>query len=402
MASLRKTVDRRNFLKLGAIATGAMVGGCGQQEAPQSQESPESPPTTLEVGYRALGDTGLQVSEVSFGAHGIGRPDLMRAALDAGINTFCVSGNYLDGKEEKALGEAMKNLGGRRDDVVIVTGNVIHPDMSLQRVLDDIDASLLRLGADHIHVYVTSDLRGPDDLRADALYEGFDRAREAGKVGHLGLSGHAGGMQACLNAAIDDGRIEVFFIKFDFVSYPDQDAILRRAAERGIGTMVFKTHAGNRQNEIEDLEKGGLSLPQAAVKWALTNSYVSSVSVSMPNFETIRQYTAAAGTALTAPEVAMLRRYADEMYDKYCRFCGECEASCPYGVAVADINRYAMYFSGYGREKEAMRRYHALSERCSARACDDCSGPCDAACPFGRQVRAELVEAHRRLSFREA
>ena len=97
----------------------------------------------------------------------------------------------------------------------------------------------------------------------------------------------------------------------------------------------------------------------------------------------------------------MLRRYADEMYDKYCRFCGECEASCPYGVAVADINRYAMYFSGYGREKEAMRRYHALSELCSAQACDACSGPCDAACPFGRSVRAELQEAHRRLSFRE-
>ncbi|MCW8985205.1 MAG: hypothetical protein OQK55_07675, partial [Thermoanaerobaculales bacterium] len=86
----------------------------------------------------------------------------------------------------------------------------------------------------------------------------------------------------------------------------------------------------------------------------------------------------------------------------YCRFCGECEASCPHGVAVANINRYAMYFSGYGREKEAMQRYHALSGQCSARACDDCSGPCDAACPFGRSVRAELLKAHRQLSFREA
>jgi aryl-alcohol dehydrogenase-like predicted oxidoreductase len=399
MTSFRTTVNRRNFLKLGAVATGAVVGGCGQ---PEVSQSPESSPATVEVGYRPLGDTGLQVSEVAFGAHGIGRPDLMRAALDAGINTFCVSGNYLDGKEETALGEAMQALGGRREDVVIVTGNVIGPGMSLQRVLDDIDASLRRLGTDHIHVYVTSDLRSPEDLRVDALYEGFARARAAGKVGHLGLSGHAGGMQACLNAAIDDGQIEVFFIKFDFVSYPDQDAILHRAAERGIGTMVFKTHAGNRQHEIEDLEKGGLSLPQAAVKWALTNSYVASVAVSMPNFEVIRQYTAAASTALTTPEVAMLRRYADEIYDKYCRFCAECEAGCPHGVAVADINRYAMYFSAYGREKEAMRRYHALSEKCSAQACENCSGPCDAVCPFGRSVRAELLEAQRQLSFREA
>jgi aryl-alcohol dehydrogenase-like predicted oxidoreductase len=393
MAALPKTVNRRNFLKLGAVATGAAVGGCG------GDEKSSMPPTALEIGYRPLGDTGLTVSEIAFGAHGLNRPDLMRAALDAGINTFCVSGNYLDGMEEKALGEAMSTLGGRRDDVVIVTGNDILPGISLQRVLDDIDASLRRLRTDHIHVYVTSDIRTAEDLRVDALYEGFDRAREAGKVGHLGLSGHAGGMQACLNAAIDDGRIEVFFIKFDFVSYPDQDAILRRAANRGIGTMVFKTNAGSRQGEIQDLEIGGLSFPQATVKWALTNSYVASVAVSMTNFDTIRQYSKAAATALSSAEVAMLSRYADEVYDKYCRFCAECEASCPYGVAVADINRFAMYFSGYGREKEAMRRYHALSEQCSARACDGCSGLCDVACPFGRQVRAELLEAHRRLSF---
>jgi aryl-alcohol dehydrogenase-like predicted oxidoreductase len=396
MASFRKKVNRRNFLKLGAVATGAVVGGCGQPEASGS------PPATLELGYRPLGGTGLEVSEVTFGAHGIGRPDLMRAALDAGINTFCVSGNYLDGLEEKALGEAMSALGSRREKVVIVTGTTFHGGTSTERVVDEIDASLRRLGTDHIHVYLIGEVRSPSDLRIDAVYEAFDRARKEGKIGHLGLSSHAGGMQACLNAAIDDGQIEVFSIKYDFVSYPDQDAILRRAAECGIGTIVFKTNAGNRQHEIKDLEAGGLSFPQATVKWALTNPDVASVAVSMSNFDTIRQYSAAAATALSSAEISMLRRYADEMYDKYCRFCAECEASCPDGVAVADINRYAMYFSDYGREKEAMRRYHALSERCSARACDDCSGPCDSACPFGRSVRAELVEAHRRLSFREA
>ena len=396
MASRRKIVDRRNFLKLGAIASGAAVAGCGSP----GQSATET--AALELGYRPLGGTGLEVSEVTFGAHGIGRPDLMRAAVDAGINTFCVSGNYLDGLEEKALGEAMSALGARREKVVIVTGSTFHGGTSTQRVLDEFDASLQRLGTDHIHVYLIGEVRTPDDLRVEAVYEAFDRAKQAGKIGHLGLSSHAGGMQGCLNAAIDDGQIEVFSIKYDFVSYPDQDAILRRAAERGIGTMVFKTNAGNRQHEIKDLEAGGLSFPQATVKWALTNPDVASVAVSMSNFDTIRQYSAAAGTTLSSAEVSMLHRYADEMYDKYCRFCAECEASCPHGVAVADINRYAMYFSGYGREKEAMRRYHALSEQCSAQACDDCSGPCDAACPFGRSVRAELLEAHRQLCFREA
>jgi aryl-alcohol dehydrogenase-like predicted oxidoreductase len=394
MVSLRKTVDRRSFLKLGAAASGLVVGGCGGPEG-----SATSPSTTFDLGYRPLGNTGLRVSEVAFGAHGLDRPDLMRAALDAGINTFCVSGNYLDGMEEEALGEAMSSLGGRREDVVILTGSVVRRGASTEKVLDEIDASLKRLRTDHIDVYYTGEVRTPEDVRVGALYEAFDRAHQAGKIGHLGLSSHAGGMQACLNAAIDDGLIEVFFIKYDFVSYPDQEAILRRATERGIGTMVFKTNAGNRQNEIKDLEAGGLSFQQATVKWALASPDVASVAVSMTNFDTIRQYTSAVGTGLSAAEVAMLRLYADEMYDTYCRFCGDCEASCPHGVAVADINRYAMYFSYYGREKEAMRRYHSLPRGCSAQECDGCTGPCDAACPFGRKVRAELLQAHRRLSF---
>jgi aryl-alcohol dehydrogenase-like predicted oxidoreductase len=395
MASLRKSVDRRTFLKLGAAASGLAVGGCG------SNENFATPPATLELGYRPLGGTGLKVSEVAFGAHQIDRPDLMRAAIDAGINTFCTSGPYLDGREEMALGEAMAAAGNSRDEVVIITGMVVRPGASTKNLLEEIDASLRRLRTDHIDIYLTGEVRTVEDVRVDELYEAFDIARQAGKIGHLGLSGHSGGMQACLNAAIDDGQIEVFFIKYDFVSYPDQEEILRRAAQRGIGTIVFKTNAGNRQQEIEDLEAGGLSFPQATVKWALTNPDVASVAVSMSNFDTIRQYTAAASTTLSSSEVAMLRRYAGEMYDKYCRFCGDCEKHCPHGVAVADVNRFAMYFSGYGREKEAMGLYRTLSARRSAASCDGCPGHCDKGCPFGRRVRTELVAAHRQLSFLE-
>ena len=396
MTSRRKILDRRDFLKLGAVASGAVVRGCCTPEkAPKAASS-------FELGYRPLGRTGLEISEVSFGAHGLDRPDLMRAAFDAGINTFCVSGNYLDGMEEKALGEAMRALGDRREKIVVITGSTFRRGTSAQRVQDEIDASLRRLRTEHIHVYLIGEVRSPPDIRIDAVYEAFERSKKAGKVGHLGLSSHAGGMQALMNAAIDDGRIEVFFIKYDFVSYPDQEAILRRAAERGIGTMVFKTNAGKRQSEIENLEAGGLSSPQATIKWALTNPAVSSVAVSMTNFDAIRQFTSALKSGVSAAEVAMLHRYAEEMYDSYCRFCGECEASCPHGVSVADINRWAMYFSYYGREKEAMQRYHSLPGRSSAEACDGCAGPCDAACPFGRLVRAELLEAHRRLSFQEA
>jgi predicted aldo/keto reductase-like oxidoreductase len=93
----------------------------------------------------------------------------------------------------------------------------------------------------------------------------------------------------------------------------------------------------------------------------------------------------------------MLGRYAGEMYDQYCRFCATCETICPRRVAVAEVMRYAMYSRYYGREEEARCLYQALPGRATAAACESCAGPCDAACPFGRQVRAGLVEAHERL-----
>ena len=95
----------------------------------------------------------------------------------------------------------------------------------------------------------------------------------------------------------------------------------------------------------------------------------------------------------------MLRLYAAEMFDKYCRFCRTCEARCPNDVAIGDVLRYALYFRYYGREKEALRLYHEVPRPRSAAACRGCTGPCDGSCPFGRRVRDGLVEAHGLLSF---
>jgi aryl-alcohol dehydrogenase-like predicted oxidoreductase len=381
---------------LGAAASGVLVGCGGPPEAPTGH------PARSEMRYRPLGRTGLNVSELTFGSHGVDNPPLMQAAIGAGVTTFFTSGEYLDGREEIAMGLAMKSLGVRREDVVIITGSEVRRGTTKSRVLAAIDGSLRRLGTDHIDVYATFEVCSPESLRVDALYEAFEEARRAGKVGHLALSGHCGGMQPCLEAAIADGRFEVLLFKYDFVSYPDVDEILHRAAEKGIGAVVFKTNAGARHKEIKDLEAGGLSFQRATVKWALGNPDISSVAVTITNFRQIRDLTTAVGSRLSRPELAMLDRYSREMGDKYCRFCTSCEASCPAGVAVADVMRFAMYFAGYGREKEAMERYRALPRGRTAAACDGCSAPCQAACPFGRPVRAELVAAHRSLSFTEA
>jgi aryl-alcohol dehydrogenase-like predicted oxidoreductase len=396
MATNRNGIDRRKFLKLGAATSGLAIGGCGRVDDVMADVS------DLEMRFRPLGATGLKVSAVSFGSYGFDNPALLSAGLDAGMTTICTSGSYQNGRAEEAIGKAIGTIGGRRDELVLFTGAVVKAGASKQSVLDSIDASLRRLQTDRVEIFRITSVNSPEELRVDALYEAFEEAKAAGKVAHLGLSGHHGGMQDVLNAAIDDGRYEVLFTKYDFASYPDQDEILSRASSKGIGTLVFKTGAGNREKEIKDLEAGGLSYKQATIKWALTNPNVASVCVKISNFSQIREYAEAAGSKITEPEVAMLKTYAEQMYDKYCRFCSTCEASCPHEVAVADVMRYAMYFKYYGREKDSMELYGKLPGECSAAACDGCSAPCESSCPFGRQVKEELVEAHQLLSFARA
>jgi len=393
MKENRSRIDRRRFIKLGAAASGVAVAGC----APEGGASPSA--GDAKVGHRKLGGTGLEVSEITFGGDGPENPELLLAALDLGINTVWTSPEYRDGRAQEAVGRALRAAGRRRDELVHFTGMELTKISSKRSVLETIDGSLRHLGTDHLDIFAVFQMSSPRDLQIDGLHEAIEEAKRAGKVGHLGLTGHSGGMEACLEAAIDDGRFDVFCIRYDFVSYPDQERILRRAAERGIGTMVFKVNAGSRQRELEDLTSGGRHFNQAAVKWALTNPDVASVCIRITNFDQLRGLAAAVGTSLEESEVAMLRRYADEMYDKYCRFCATCEASCPHQVAVAEVMRYAMYFKYYGREKEAMQLYQRLPDRASASPCDSCSGLCEAACPFGRPARAELVEAHQLLSF---
>jgi predicted aldo/keto reductase-like oxidoreductase len=389
-------MDRRQLLGLGAAIPGLAMGSCGSREERVAEAARAAPPP---MRYRPLGRTGLQVSEIAFGAHGVDSAPLMRAGLDAGINTFCTSGSYLDGREEKALGAELRALGAKREKIVVLTGEEGSASATPRRLLDAFDASLGRLGTDRIDVFYWAQIESVPQLLAPGLFEAIAEAKRAGKVRHLGISCHGGDMAKVLNAAVDDGRFEVLFIKYDFVSVPGLDAILRRAAERGIGTVVFKTTAGNRQREIKDLEAGGLSFRQATIKWALGNRNVASVAVTASSFRVLRESVGAVGAPLSTAEGEMLRRYAREMSDRICRFCNTCRPHCPRGVAVADVMRYAMYFSHYGREKEAMRLYRALPEGRRAAACARCDAPCERACPHGRRVQAELVDADRRLTF---
>jgi aryl-alcohol dehydrogenase-like predicted oxidoreductase len=156
--------------------------------------------------YATLGNTGLLVSRLAFGAmtftqgnrsfaaiYKVGEKladELVGGAIDAGINFFDTADVYAGGESEMLLGRALK---GRRDEIVLATkvgfrsGDALpRAGLSRRHIVWSLDQSLKRLDTDWIDVYIVhkEDPHTPLEETLSAL----DDAVRAGKVRYLGFS----------------------------------------------------------------------------------------------------------------------------------------------------------------------------------------------------------------------
>jgi aryl-alcohol dehydrogenase-like predicted oxidoreductase len=205
------------------------------------------------VKDRPLGRTGLSVSEIGFGAWGIGgrtsgttsygdtddRTSLaaLGRALDCGITFFDTSSAYGDGHSEALIGEA---FGGRRDKVVIATKAGYEswdkpPDFSPVAVVASTERSLARLRSDYIDLL---QLHNPpaSSLRDGALREAIDRLQAAGKIRAWGVSAKS---PAEAIEALVEFAAPVVQANFNMMDVRAIDSgLLDEAARRGAGFIA--------------------------------------------------------------------------------------------------------------------------------------------------------------------
>ena len=156
--------------------------------------------------YTRLGDSGLEVSRItvgcmSWGDGGQDRPwtkdeafaeQTIKAALDAGINFFDTANVYSAGTSEEYTGRSLWKHADR-EDVVLATkvNGRMRPGpngagLSRKAILQEIDASLSRLGTDHVDLYQIHrfDPAVPVEETMEALHD----VVKAGKARYLGAS----------------------------------------------------------------------------------------------------------------------------------------------------------------------------------------------------------------------
>jgi len=157
------------------------------------------------MDYVRLGDCGLKVSKLGLGAMGFGSKDwrgwvleadesraIVDRALDQGINFFDTCDFYSAGRSEEILGQVLLRR-VNRDEVVIATkvGMNMGPGpndrgFSRKHLLKAVDASLARLGVDHIDLYQTHIWDRSSNLEEMVL--AFDHLVKSGKVLHVGIT----------------------------------------------------------------------------------------------------------------------------------------------------------------------------------------------------------------------
>jgi aryl-alcohol dehydrogenase-like predicted oxidoreductase len=314
--------------------------------------------------YNRLGNTGLVVSELCFGTMtfgdrtsrfsaiaGLNQDDstaLTRQALDAGINFIDTANIYTTGQSEEFLGQALRDLGVKRSDVVVATKGTASMgsgpnDAGANRyhLLGQIDASLARLGMGHVDLY---QIHAWDPLTPiEETLRALEDIVRSGRARYVGVSNWAA-WHIMKALGIADRR------GFDrFASVQAYYTVAGRDLEReiaplleseGLGLLVWSPLAGGllsgkyrrgtsgegegRRANFDfppvDLERAytlieamapmaerrGGSIAQIALAWLLHKPIVTSVIIGAKRADQLADNIAAGAVELTAAELAEL------------------------------------------------------------------------------------------------
>jgi aryl-alcohol dehydrogenase-like predicted oxidoreductase len=193
-------ISRRDLLKAASLS-GVVAAGLAASEGISNSLSAQPSPSQAqsssgEMLYRTLGRTGERVSLIGLGGHHIGRPpdeqegiQLIRTAIDRGINFMDNCWDYHDGGSEIRMGKALQN--GYREKVFLMTKI---DGRTKELAAQQIDESLRRLQTDHIDLLQHHEvlrMEDPDRIFApNGAMEAVVAARQSGKIRYIGFTGH--------------------------------------------------------------------------------------------------------------------------------------------------------------------------------------------------------------------
>ena len=382
----KKGLTRRTFIKTGIVGTAtALIAPPALADTLQQLAEAERSAVPKPV-YRTLGRTGLKITVVSFGAMLTPEPEVIRFAIEQGVNYIDTARKYMGGKNEKIVGKAVTGL----RDKVFIASKTLPESKTKTEIIRDVETSLKTLGTDHIDVIQLHNLTSKERIFIAETREALTVLKKQGKVRFCGVTTHQNEVEV-LNALVDDPDrfFDTCLVKYNFKSDQKVTAAINRAASAGIGIIAMKTQVGG----YDTTGLGTVTPHQAALKWVFQNPQVTAAIPGMKDLKQLREDIAVMSLPFTYADGRRLDRYADAIAPFYCSFCSACEAGCSRGVEISTVNRALMYAEGgYSDLSLARATYAELPRQATAAACIDCEG-CTARCRNGLDIAAKMDRA---------
>ena len=331
---------------------------------------------------RRLGKTDMYVSAVGFGGipiQGISAAEaerILHHALDRGINFFDSARAYTDSEEK--IGRA---LSGKRQSFFLASKAL---SRTAESMTAELETSLRNLRTDYIDLYQVHSVGDLEQLERilspGGAYEALSRAREAGKIRWIGVTGHS---RPVLFKAVETGLFDTVQLPFNPIEDEWEQDVLPAARAAGLGTIGMKPVAGGAIRNIP-----------AAIRFSLTRG----IDVSIPGMDAAEQVddntSAAEGLApLSDEELEMLEREKELWGNRFCRRCAYC-MPCPEGLNIPFLLLIDAYYTRYELEGWAKERLAALPK-----GYGDCTacGECLERCPYNLPIPDMMSEAWERV-----
>ena len=334
--------------------------------------------------------------------------EMLRYAIDHGVNYVDTAYPYHNGASEPFLGRALQ--GGYREKVNLATklpSWLIKSRADMDCYLDE---QLKRLETDHIDFYLVHGLMKPfwENLKPLGVTDFLDDAIADGRIKHAGFSFHD---ELELFKEIVDAYNWTFCqIQYNFMDEQNQAGTegLRYAADRGLGIVVMEPLRGGMLTKdipsVNDIWRKATvqrSLSEWALRWVWNHPEVTVVLSGMSSIEQVEQnvaYTESGVPNSLSQEELSLFREAETEYRKRikvpctgCRYCMPCSSN----VSIPEC--FEMYNQGcmFDAPDVASINYNIVlggmltGNPGFASQCQEC-GECEERCPQGIPIREHL------------
>lgn len=314
-----------------------------------------------------LGKTGLEVNKNGFGALPVQRVEkkeavyLLQKAFYNGINYFDTARAYSDSEEK--MGAAFEYI---RDRIVISTKSGAQTGADMRK---DLEESLRMLKTDYIDIYqFHNPAFCPRPGDGSGLYEEALKAKEEGKIRHIGITNHR---IAVAEEAIRSGLYETMQFPFSYISAEPDLKIVEMTREAGMGFIAMKGLAGGLINDSASAYAymAQLQFSHVAPIWGIQRE--SELDEFLSYQECPPQ--------LTEEMKAKIGRDKAELTGDFCRGCGYC-MPCPAGIEINNCARMSLMLR---RAPSAAWLTEEWQEKMKMiEGCLNC-GQCMKKCPYG-------------------